>query len=339
LTDKPLVLIVDDTPGNITILMEVLKNEYAIIAARTGAQALKLASCDPKPDIILLDVMMPVMDGYETIERLKGDAATAAIPVLFVTALSDDSDESRGLALGAVDYITKPFNPDIIKLRIANQLELKRTRDGLEDAVRERTKELTETRLEVIRRLGRAAEYRDNETGLHIIRMSKYGQLIALAAGWKEDEAEQILDVSPMHDIGKIGIPDSVLLKPSPLAQEEWEIMRSHCEIGAEIIGGHHSALMKAAEIAARFHHERWDGSGYPSGLKGEEIPAIARIIAIADVFDALTSKRPYKDPWPFDTAVEEIRKQSGTQFDPRFVECFMKVIPEVREIAVRFAG
>jgi len=333
MNEKDLVLIVDDTNANIQVLMEILKDEYAVIVAKSGAQALRLARGRPRPDIVLLDVMMPEMDGYQTLERLKSDADTAAIPVIFVTSLSEESDESKGLLLGAVDYITKPFNPDIIKLRIGNQLALKRDRDHLERLVQARTRELTDTRLEVIRRLGRAAEYRDNETGLHIIRMSKSAQLLALAIGLGEVDAELILDAAPMHDIGKIGIPDKILLKPGALDEEERAKMREHCEIGANILGEHPSVLLRTAKTAALTHHERWDGTGYPRRLAGEDIPVIGRIVAIADVFDALTSRRPYKEPWPVDRATDEILSESGRHFDPRFVDSFKEILPDIIEI------
>ena len=330
MSDRHLVLIVDDTNANIQVLMEILKDDYAVIVAKSGALALRLARGKPKPDIILLDVMMPGMDGYATIAELKADAATSAIPVIFVTSLSDDADESKGLALGAVDFVSKPFNPAIIKLRIANQLALKRDRDKLENLVRARTLEIRDTRLEVIRRLGRAAEYRDNETGLHIIRMSKSAQLISRAAGLSEAEAELVLDASPMHDIGKIGIPDRVLLKPGPLDADEHATMREHCNIGASIIGDHPSALLRTARTAALTHHERWDGKGYPAGLAGADIPVIGRIVAIADVFDALTSKRPYKAAWPVDRARDEIVAGEGLHFDPRLVAAFLEAFPEI---------
>jgi len=331
-------LIVDDAPTNIMVLMDFLKKDYSILAARSGEQALKLAAGTPVPDLILLDVMMPVMDGYQTIERLKANPNTASIPVIIVTALTDEADQSRGLALGAVDFVSKPFSPDIVKLRIATQLELKRDRDELERLVGERTRELVETRLEIINRLGRAAEYRDNETGMHIIRMSKYAQLIAAASGIGEQEAELVLHAAPMHDIGKIGIPDTILLKPGPLDPPEWMRMKTHCKIGADIIGGHDSPLMRSAAEAALCHHERWDGSGYPRGLKGDEIPFIARVVAVADVFDALTSERPYKHAWPLDAAFDYIESEAGKHFDPAMARIFNALRAEVLEVSVKYA-
>jgi len=332
---KPLILIVDDAPTNILILMEFLKDTYSVIAAKSGSQALLLADRDFPPDLILLDIMMPKMDGYETLTKLKENQRTAHIPVIFVTSLNEDSDQSRGLALGAVDFISKPFNPDIVKLRIQNQLVLKRHRDNLEEMVRERTRELEETRLEIIRYLGRAAEYRDNETGYHIIRMSQYAQLLAQKCG--DIEAELVLNAAPMHDIGKIGIPDKVLLKPGPLDPEEWNVMKNHCSIGHNILDSRSSELMRYAATAALSHHERWDGTGYPRALKEADIPLIGRIVTVADVFDALISHRPYKEPWKIETAYKYVVEKAGTQFDPRIIECFVSVFPEIVKIAEEY--
>jgi len=337
-TDRPLILIADDAPTNLMTLMECLKKDYAVIAARTGEQALKLAAGAPVPDLILLDIMMPGMDGYRTLELLKANPNTSAIPVIFITALTDETDQSRGLTLGAVDYITKPFNSDIVKLRIANQLELKRDRDDLERLVRERTRELVDTRLEVVNRLGRAAEYRDNETGLHIIRMSNYAKLIAHASGLSDSEIELVLHASPMHDIGKIGVPDTILLKPGPLDPAEWERMKDHCRIGADILGGQDSALMRMAADAALSHHERWDGSGYPNRLKADEIPFIGRVVAVADVFDALTSRRPYKSAWELDAAFSYIESEAGRHFDPAMARAFIGLRDQILEIHHRYA-
>ena len=272
MSDQPhhnTVLIVDDAPENINILNELLFSDYSVRAATNGVKALAIAMSDDPPDIILLDVMMPGMDGYEVCKRLKDSEKTKDIPLIFVTSLDEASHEAKGLGLGAVDYITKPYNPDIIKKRVHNHLELKKHRDHLEELVKERTAELLETRLEIIRKLGLAAEYRDNETGMHIIRISYYCQIIAAAYGLSNNEAELILNTAPMHDIGKIGIPDRTLLKQGPLNEEEWEVMKSHCTIGAQIIGNQPSELLQAARIIALTHHEKWDGSGYPGRLNG----------------------------------------------------------------------
>lgn len=337
MTVKPKILVVDDVPGNIQILMQALKDEYSVVAATSGERALLLASADPPPSMILLDVMMPVMDGYEVCRRLKGNEKTSGIPVIFITTLAEDENEGKGLDLGAVDYITKPINPALVKKRVKNQLELKLYRNHLERLVRERTAEIHSTRLEIIRMLGRAAEYKDNETGTHIVRMSKYCQEIALAYGLGKKEAELLLNAAPMHDVGKIGIPDSILQKPGPLDDDEWEIMKGHAYMGYLIIGNHDSEILKAASLIACQHHEKWNGKGYPRGLKGEEIDFFSRITAIADVFDALTSERVYKKPWPVEDALELLKKERGAHFDPAVVDAFFKALPEIKKIMSKY--
>ena len=327
------VLVVDDVPKNIDILDGLLSTDYRIKVAISGQKALEIAFSDSPPDLILLDIMMPEMDGYEVCKRLHENTQTKNIPIIFVTALHETADEVRGLELGAVDFIAKPYVHEIVKKRVSNHLELKKYRDSLEDMVRERTAEVVETRLEIIRKLGIAAEFKDNETGSHIIRMSRYSQVIALALGLPADQAELILFTAPMHDIGKIGIADHILLKPGPLNDDEMKIMRTHCAIGAKIIGDHPSELLQAARTVAMTHHEKWDGTGYPRMLKGENIDLYGRIVAIADVFDALTSKRPYKDAWPLEKALDLVKKESGRHFDPTLVPAFFEALPEVIKI------
>jgi putative two-component system response regulator len=224
-----------------------------------------------------------------------------------------------------VDYITKPVSPPIVRARVRTHLSLVRM------------DELRESRMQIIERLGRAAEYKDNETGLHVIRMSHYAQLLALRAGWSEVDAEELLAAAPMHDIGKIGIPDAILLKPGPLSPEEWAVMRTHPQIGADIIGEHRSKVLALAREIAWCHHEKWDGSGYPRGLAGDAIPMSARIVAVADVFDALTTARPYKRAWTVEAAAEQLRKDAGHHFDPQLVELFMGILPQVLEIRERW--
>ena len=332
------ILVVDDIADNIDVLSGVLRPEYKVKAALNGERALAIAAGPNKPDMILLDIMMPDMDGYEVCRRLKADPATASIPVIFVTAKDQTEDEKMGLELGAVDYITKPISPAIVRARVKTQLALYDQNRALEEKVRLRTSELRETRLEIIRRLGRAAEFKDNETGLHVIRMSHYSRLMAAALERGDDWSEVVFHAAPMHDIGKIGIPDHILLKPGPLAGEELEVMRKHPEIGAEIIGDHDSRLLRMAKEIALLHHEKWDGTGYPTGIAGEEIPVSCRIVAIADVFDALTSKRPYKDAWTTDDAVRCINKLAGSHFAPKAVELFNAVLPDIIAVKERYA-
>ena len=324
------ILVIDDNPDNIDVLNNLLRPDYTVKAALNAARGLALARAEHKPDLILLDVMMPVMDGYELCQQLKNDPSTSNIPVIFITARSYEEDEKKGLALGAVDYITKPINPDITLARIRTHLALADQNKQLARQVLERTKALRDTRLTIIRCLARAAEYNDNQTGLHVIRMSHYSRILALAYSQDPGWADLIFHASPMHDIGKIGIPDSILLKQGALTGEEWTVMRRHPEIGAEIIGDDPSRLMVMAREIAMAHHEKWDGSGYPLQLAGEQIPVSARIVAIADVFDALTSVRPYKDKWKMEHALAEIRNKAGTHFDPALVALYEKVLPEI---------
>jgi len=336
--EKATILVVDDTPENIDVLMGILRSNYKVKAAVNGELALKLANGKTPPDLILLDVMMPGMDGYEVCRRLKSNPTTANIPVVFVTAKTEVSDEQAGFDVGAVDYITKPVSPPIVLARVKMHLSLYDNSKLLENLVRERTKELEETRVEIIRRLGKAAEFKDNETGMHVIRMSWYSRFIAEELGEPDDWCELLYNASPMHDIGKIGIPDNVLLKPGKLDKDEWEIMKKHADYGAEIIGEHPSPLLTMAKEVAIFHHEKWNGKGYPSGLKGNEIPLSARIVAVADVFDALTSERPYKKAWSEEKAIALLQEEAGEHFDPQLIPLFIKCLPRVREIQKRYA-
>nr|WP_250885649.1 two-component system response regulator [Shewanella jiangmenensis] len=326
-------MVVDDTPENIDILVGILGQDYKVKVAIDGPRALAVAQSSP-PDLILLDVMMPGMSGYEVCRRLKQEPMTAHIPVIFVTAMAEVADETQGFELGAVDYITKPVSAPIVKVRVKTHLALYDQKRLLEEQVRERTKELERTRFEIIRRLGRAAEYKDNETGLHVVRMSHYARLLALQVGLPEPFCEMLYNAAPMHDIGKIGTPDAVLKKPAKLDADEWKIMQQHAQIGAEIIGEHADPLLQMSRRIALTHHEKWDGSGYPNGLKGEEIPIEGRIVAIADVFDALTSIRPYKKAWTIEDTMALLESEAGKHFDPALVEHFKVILPEV--IAIR---
>jgi putative two-component system response regulator len=327
---------VDDAPENIDTLRGVLGPDYRVLAAISGEGALRTARRS-QPDLILMDVTMPEMDGYQVCVRLKTDPATASIPVIFIATLEEAVHVTEGLAAGAVDYITKPYVPALVKSRIHSHLSLLYHARVLQRKVQERTAELLETRIEIIRRLGRAAEYRDNETGTHVIRMSHYARLVALHSGWTEDEADLVMHVAPMHDIGKIGIPDRILLKKGRLNPDERAIMQRHATIGAEIIGDHSSTLLRAARVVARSHHERWDGAGYPEGLSGAGIPRTARVVALADVFDALLSNRPYKRAWPVARAVAEIQRGAGSQFDPELVPGFTAALPDCLKVMEQY--
>lgn len=322
---RPRLLIVDDEPTNLQVLRQVLQPDYRLLFATDGARALELARTQ-QPNLILLDVMMPHMDGYAVCRALKADAATQTIAVIFVTALSDPTDEARGFDLGCVDYITKPISAAIVRARVKTHLSLVRI------------DELCQSRLEIIQRLGRAAEYKDNETGMHVIRMSHFARLLSLALGHSPDWAEDLFHAAPMHDVGKIGIPDAILQKPGPLTQEEWSVMRTHPQIGAEIMGHHRTGVLRLAREVALEHHEKWDGSGYPGGLAGTHISIAARIVAVADVFDALTSVRPYKNAWLPEDAMAHIQAQAGQHFDPELVTRFVPLLPQLLDIRQRWA-
>ncbi|MEB5091509.1 two-component system response regulator [Pseudomonas aeruginosa] len=332
------ILLVDDIAENIDILNNVLTPHYHTKVALNGEKALKIASSANPPDLILLDVMMPGLSGYEVCQRLKENPDTREIPVIFVTAMTEVEDERRGLELGAVDYITKPISPAIVLARVRTHLALYDQNRELARQVRQRTTELFNTRQQIIRRLGRAAEFRDNETGNHIIRMSHFCRLIATAAGLGEKSVEILYNASPMHDVGKIGIPDAILLKPGKLTDEEWQVMRQHPQIGADIIGQHSDELLQTAWTIALCHHEKWDGSGYPAGLIGEQIPLVARIAALADVFDALTTERPYKKAWSIEDALRHIESQAGSHFDPALIAPFKQVLPQMLKIREEFS-
>lgn len=337
-TKRETLLIVDDTPVNIDVLRGILKNEFKIKVASNGEKAIGIAQSDTPPDLILLDIMMPGIDGYEVCRILKANYATSKIPIIFVTAKGEIADESRGFDLGAIDYITKPASPPLVLRRVKTHLSLYNEKRLLDEMVKERTQELDNTRLQIIHRLGRAAEYRDNETGMHVIRMSHYSQLLGLVNGMSEDEAKILLNAAPMHDIGKIGIPDNILLKPGKLSIEEWSVMQQHPKIGADILGKQNTVLLSMARKIAFTHHEKWDGSGYPRGLRGKDIPLHGRVVAIADVFDALTTKRPYKKAWSVEDALEVIKKGAGTHFDTNLVEKFLSVMPEILKMKGKYA-
>lgn len=330
------VLIVDDNSDNLDVLKGVLRPFYKVKAAINGDIALKIAA-KSKPDIILLDIMMPTIDGYEVCRRLKADPVLSDVPVIFVTAKSEVEDEKIGFELGAVDYITKPISVPIVLARVKTHLALYDQQRELSRQVAERTAELDRTRLEIIQRLGCAAEYKDNETGMHVIRMSWYSKFLAEQINATDEWVDLVYTAAPMHDIGKIAIPDRVLLKPGKLDKEEWHIMQKHVEYGVDILGDHPSTIMTMAREIALCHHEKFDGSGYPNGLKGEDIPLSARIVAIADVFDALTSERPYKQAWPVEKAVALLEEEAGAHFDPKLVPEFLKCLPKVLEIKTKF--
>ena len=353
------LLVADDVPGNLTVLGELLRDAgYQVKAANSGRAALRYAAQPPHPDLILLDVMMPEMDGYQVLARLRADPATDSIPVIFLTALNDTQDEERGLELGAADYITKPFHPALVLARVRTQLEAKRAQDWLtgqnaylEAEVARRMAENDLIQRVSIRALAHLAETRDPETGNHILRTQNYVHTLAtrlkdhprFAAFLTERNIELLTRSAPLHDIGKVGIPDYILLKPGKLTPDEWEVMKTHAKIGADAIKQAEvdvaepvPFLILAQEIA-HWHQEKWDGSGYPDGLAGDAIPISARLMALADVFDALISVRVYKPALPFDQARDIIAAGRGSHFDPDITDAFLSGFDEFVAIAQRY--
>ena len=343
---KARIVIVDDEPMNVSLLESVLTGDgYLNTLGVTDPRRVAGLYGDEPIDLLLLDIRMPYLDGYQVMEGMAERIAIDDMIVMVLTAQADVRTRLKALDRGARDFVTKPFHPGEVLSRIRNMLETqvlhrwyRRRNEFLEAEVGSRTRELEATRLEVIHRLGRAAEYRDNETGLHVIRMSQCCQQLALAAGLGEGHGEAILHASPMHDVGKIGIPDKVLLKPGALTSEEWTLMMTHATIGGDLLAGHDSEILKMASMIALTHHEKWDGTGYPAGLKAEDIPLEGRITAICDVFDALTSERPYKKPWPVAAAVAFLESNEGSHFDAALVACFKDILPAVEAISARYA-
>lgn len=352
------VLVVDDTPANITVIVGVLRDSYRTKIATSGSKALLLARAEDKPDLILLDVMMPEMDGYDVCRQLKADPATAAIPIIFLTAKSDVDAEAAGLRLGAVDYVRKPFSPAIIAARVRTQIalaealkDLSQQNELLEHKVQMRTRELSAVQDVTIMVLASLAETRDNETGNHIRRTQNYVR--ALARALKDhprfcdhltpEIIELLYKSAPLHDIGKVGIPDAILLKPGRYTPEEFEVMKRHPALGRDAILAAERQLgvevpfLRLAKEIAYGHQEKWDGSGYPMGASGDEIPVSARLMAVADVYDALISRRVYKDGMPHQEAVNIITAGRGKHFDPDVVDAFLAILDEVQAIAARF--
>ena len=333
------ILVVDDTKTNVAVLVNALKKNYKLGVTLNGEDAIRFA-LEKQPDLILLDIVMPGTDGFEVCQRLKGMSDTRDIPIIFITAMNDLNHKTKGFEFGAVDYITKPFDITEVKARVKTHLTLKLAQEALknqnailEEMVRERTLELRKAQIEVISRLGKAAEYRDQDTGAHINRMSKYCRIMGKALGLSQEEYERLDLAATMHDVGKIGISDNILLKPGKLDGTEWKSMKGHTRIGEKLLSGGSSQLLEVARMIAMTHHERWDGTGYHQQLKGKEIPLEGRITCICDVFDALISRRPYKEPWPVDIAMEEIKRGKGTFFDPELVDLFVSLQPKIMKI------
>lgn len=355
---KPTILVVDDTPENLSLMQALLKDHYRVKGANNGERGLQIAMSETPPDLILLDIMMPGMDGYEVCSRLKMEPHTQDIPVIFLTARSDVEDEERGFALGAVDYITKPVSPPIVLARLRTHLTLKATADFLRDKnvfleteVSKRTREVNAIQDVTILAMASLAETRDSDTGNHIRRTQSYVRALAsrlsthprFAAFLTPQNIAMLYKSAPLHDIGKVGIPDRILLKPGKLTPEEFEIMKTHTTLGRDAIAhaeqalGTEVAFLTMAKEIAYSHQEKWDGSGYPQGLAGNDIPISARLMALADVYDALISTRIYKDPMSHDRAVEVIAQSRGSHFDPDMTDAFLAIHEQFRTIAQHY--
>jgi putative two-component system response regulator len=340
------IIIADDERTSLILMRRLLQaSGYTNVVLLQNSCDVIAAYQESPTDLILLDIHMPELSGFDVIEQLRALNDPLLPPILMLTGRRGHGEMLRALESGAHDVIRKPFDQAEVAARVRNMLDVQLAhrmlydqKDVLERIVQERTMQIRETQLQVVRRLGRAAEYRDNETGQHILRMSHSSALLARHLGWNEERCEMMLHASPMHDVGKIGIPDRILLKPGKLTPEEWRIMQTHASIGGDILSGDTSELLQLAREIALSHHEKWNGSGYPFALAGDAIPESGRIVALADVFDALTSERPYKKAWEIDAALELIKEQAGQHFDPNFVRVFLQLIPEVLAIRQRFS-
>ncbi len=368
------ILVVDDQPENIYLLSQLLRESYQVLAATSGANAVAIAARTPHLDLVILDIMMPEMDGYQTLERLREVPHMHDVPIIFATALHDEEEEERGLRLGAADFLQKPLRLGIVKARIHTQLEalvarrMMRNRAGeLERQVRHRLHDFLHAQSVALQALASLAETRDNETGNHILRTQAYIHILCrelqnhprFAQALTPDRCRQIVKAAPLHDIGKVGIPDSILLKPGRLTEAEFEVMKTHSLLGSEALaralktthkslsniegdgdGDYslpHLEFFEAAIDIAAHHHERWDGTGYPAGLQGDAIPVAARLMALADVFDALISRRVYKEPWPLDKVLQTLSEGDGQHFDPDVYAAFARTAPEWAAIAARY--
>jgi len=344
-TNDPLILVVDDAPEVVRLVRKILANaDLTRLESFTNPRDALEWLGSTLPHVILLDIEMPEMDGLTFLRHVRNNPVTEMLPVVVMTSINMREVKLAALEAGATDFVHKPFDQLELVARVRNlsrlstyQNMLRSSSDHLSELVNEYSKSLDESRREIIARLVRAAEFRDNETGLHVVRMSQYAMLIARAMVLPDEEVATVLQASPMHDVGKIAIPDRVLLKPGKLDAEEWEIMKTHPAHGARILEGHSSLLMQAAAEIALYHHERWDGSGYPHQLAREEIPLRARIVTVADIFDALTSERPYKEAWSAERALDHIRSISGSHLDPQVVDAFFSCVDDVLTVRGKY--
>lgn len=311
------ILMVDDEPNNLRLLEQILKDEYRLLFANSGERGIAVAR-EYMPDLIILDIMMPNISGYEVCRILKQDEATNNIPIIFISAIGDAENEVHGFDLGAVDFIHRPFSPQIVSKRVNTHMSLVR-------AI-----EVEKSQRAAIYMLGDAGHYNDNGTGIHLWRMAAFAQILALELGWSEEQAGLLELAAAMHDTGKLGMPDSILKAPRRLTKDEWAVMETHPLIGYNILKKSDTPLFRMAATIALYHHERWDGSGYPSRLAGGNIPEVARIVAVVNTFDALLSERPYRHALDLDISLQTIRRASGKHFDPRIIEAFERALPRL---------
>lgn len=334
------ILVVDDAAELLVLIAKVLQQDgYEVITAIDAGDALTKAAEAPQPDLILLDVEMPGATGFDVCRVLKGDPATAEIPVIFLTGRTEPSEQIDGLDLGAVDYLAKPINSKLLRARVRIHLALANRRIELERLVEERTRQLESTRLQVIRRLGRAMEYHESAAvGNRVARVSQYARLIAEAAGAKPQLCELMMNAAPLYDIGKLGVPAELLRKPGKLSAPDWERVKKHPELGAEIIGEHEDPMLNLARMLALTHHEAWDGSGYPGGLQGNAIPWPGRVMAIVDTFEAMTTTQFHRDPLSIEAAAAQIEAGAGTRFDPALMDAFRSALPAMRTVREQYS-
>ena len=336
---RPVILCVDDAKDLLALIAAALSTEYEVLTADNPGDAISLAFGDPTPDLILLDVDMPDVTGFEVCQALKAETPTAHIPVIFLTGRTEPQSQVEGLKLGAVDYVNKPINAAVLHTRVRLHLALTNQRLELERLVAARTEQLERTRTELIRRLSRAMEFHESAAvGNRVMRLSNYAKLIAQAAGARPEVAEMMMKAAPLHDIGKLGVPAEILRKNEKLSVPDWERVKRHPQLGAEIIGEHDDPLLKLARQLALTHHEHWDGSGYPRGLKGEAIPWAGRVMAIVDSFEAMTSTQFFRDALPVERAEGEIVRGAGTKYDPALVEAFKKALPVMKKVRETYA-
>lgn len=336
---KPIVLAVDDSTDLLALMTRALGPDYEVLTAADARSAAARVAVPPRPDLILLDVDMPVISGFDVCRALKKQPRTADIPVIFLTGKDDPRDQAEGFKLGAVDYVTKPINAAVLRARVAAQVALANQRLALERMVRERTAQLEYTRNQLVRRLARAMELHESAAvGNRVVRIAQYAKLLAEAAGASRQMAEAMAIAAPLHDVGKLGVPAEILRKPGKLSAPDWERIKQHPQLGADIIGEHADPLLRLAREIALTHHEHWDGSGYPQGLKGEAIPWSGRAVAIVDAFESMSTTQFYREPRSVEDAVREIEKQAGTRYDPKLVALIRQALPKIREVHERTA-